>query len=52
MAKKKKCICGQVYEVDENRVMDVGTDFGPEFKYKCPYCGSASGKMCKESEAD
>ncbi len=43
MTEKKCGNCGHVYEVSEDRVRDVGTDFGPEFKYVCPECGSVKG---------
>ena len=46
MARKKKCKkCNLVFVVSEEDVIDVGTDFGAEFKYACPRCRSTEGSM-------
>lgn len=31
--------CNKRFEKFDDYVVDVGTDFGPEFVYECPYCG-------------
>ena len=49
MSDRKKCSgCGLIYEVSEERVTDVGTGFGPEFRYTCPECDSANGDILGE----
>ncbi len=49
MKDKKKCgDCELVYEVSEKRIVDVGTDFGPDFRYTCPKCNSANGVVLEE----
>ena len=44
--KMKECgNCGNTFEVSEKNIKDVGTAFGPEFRYICPECGSTQGQM-------